>query len=103
MSLDKEDIIEVNQYNSVMINEYNGSITLQAINNGQDENYYQKWVFLSKWSKSAGGPVPDDKKRPMGVLLGDTVSDAKKTWQEIGRRMGWIDGVPRPKDDDIPF
>ena len=51
-----------------LLDEYQGNYSLIDTKN-VDENVYKTWVFLSRWQD--GKAVPIDKKRPMGIYLGD--------------------------------
>ena len=70
-SKELENVIETTEYDGVQLAEYNGKYSINGIQKGQNDVYYLKWIFCSKWSKGEGGFVPDDKKRPMHVVLGD--------------------------------
>ena len=65
------EVIKVDQYKAVQLQEYKGIYGLLALNvgGGENETYYKQWVFLSKWSN--GQSQPTDMRRPMGVRLGD--------------------------------
>lgn len=66
------DVIEVDHYNGVQLRCYDGKYGLLSMQKGQNEVWYKKWVFLSRWSKSQKEPLPDtNKKLPMAVRLGD--------------------------------
>jgi len=54
----------------IFLSQYEGKYALQA-GKHTDNDDYPDWVFMSKWSKSKGEFVPDMKKRPMGVYLGE--------------------------------
>ena len=73
MSIEDESIatLEVDTYNAIALQEYDGRYGLLALERGKNDVLYKKWVFLSRWSKLKGGPVPGDKKLPMAVRLGD--------------------------------
>ena len=83
MAEDEKDVLKVNQYDGIMINEYNGKINLNAVERGSNEVWYKVWCFLSSWSKEAGGPVPNDKKRVMSVHIGDSKAEAVTNLRKI--------------------
>jgi len=60
----------------IQVNEYNGNYSLQAAKQKEDKIYLD-WAFLSKWDEGTRGFVPDEKKRPMSVYLGDRESAIK--------------------------
>ena len=87
-----------------MLDEYNGNYSISACKNN-DKGIFKDWVFLSKWDQETRGWTPDEKKRPMGIYLGD-----KKKAIEALRfflvQLGATDpGDPAPDDPDsqIPF
>lgn len=70
--IDEEYIHEVDHYNGIQIQKYNGIFGLLAMQKGggeQKEVWYKIWTFLSYWKN--GEAVPGDKKRPMAVRLGE--------------------------------
>ena len=79
----EENVIEVNQYDGIVINEYSGNYSLNAVKKGSNEVWYKVWVFLSKWDKAAGGAVADDKKRVMSVRIGDSSAEAVQTLRAL--------------------
>ena len=79
--VNEEEVIKVDYYNSVMIEEYNGKYSICAVDNGQNECFYKKWVFLSRWRN--GEAVPDDRKMPMKVALGDDKAQAVRTLETL--------------------
>jgi len=74
MSYD-ERIIEVDPYNAIGLHEYDGKYSLVALELKGDSVWHKIWVFLSKWR--SGEAVPDNKKRPMMVKLGDKATARK--------------------------
>jgi len=81
--MEDQKIIEVNNYDGIKVDEYNGKISLVAMQKGQNEVWYLKWAFLSRWKKGETEPVPDTKKMPMKVLLGNDKEQAQKIIKEI--------------------
>jgi len=84
--IDEDKVIAVDTYNGMYLEQHEGNYSLKAIQIGKNEVPYLIWVFLSKWSKAAGGAVPDDKKRPMAVRLG-TRSEAVKALKQILKQI----------------
>ena len=80
--VNKYNEIDTTHYDAVQLDEYNGTYSIKAVQKGQNDVYYLRWVFTSKWSKTSGGFVPDDKKRPMHIVLGDKQT-ALNTLREI--------------------
>jgi len=54
----------------IILDEYEGKYSLNEAKNNNGV-IYRDWCYLSKWSKSEGGWIPDEKKRPKGIYLGD--------------------------------
>ena len=73
-AIEEERVIKTGHYDSIMVEEYNDKYYLRAIQNGKDDTYYMKWVFLSRWVN--GENVPDKRQLPMGCFLGETKADA---------------------------
>jgi len=70
-NMSDEKFWDRNKGYGVALNEYNGNYSLVA-SRDKDGVIYKDWVFLSKWQNSKA--VPDDKKRPMGIYMGDKQS-----------------------------
>jgi len=66
--INEDEIIMVDDRNGIEINEYEGNVSLNAVELGQNGVWYRQWVFRSKWQN--GGAVASDKKQPMSVRLG---------------------------------
>ena len=77
----------------VMLDEYNGNYSLIA-GKQTEQDLYKDWVFLSKWSQSDGGFVPDNKKRPMGVYLGERDSACEALRFFLTKLESEDEGVP---------
>ena len=85
----EDSMISTSYGDGILIEEYKGNYGLIATTRGNNEVNYRQWVFLSKWSKAAGGPVPDTKKRPMAVRLGaDPVAVLEQLIIEAKRMKG---------------
>ncbi len=97
------DVIKVDHYNSLQMQIYDGKVGLMAIQNGENGNHYKVWCFLSKWSKAAGGPVADEKKRPMAVRIGETRPEAVKVLRELLAQLEGRGQAEPAGDDQIPF
>lgn len=67
--MNEENVIEINNYDGIQLDEYNGKYSLNAMQHGQNDVWYKRWVFLSRYKD--GEAVPDKKKQPMKVVLGD--------------------------------
>jgi len=80
------DVVEVDYYKGVQLQDYNGTIGLLAMDKKGGENmvWYKVWVFLGKYVK--GKSLPSNKTRPMAVRLGDKET-AVKTLKEILRQL----------------
>ena len=81
----EENVIEVNNYDGIQVDLYDGKYSLLAMQKGQNEVWYKRWVFLSRWKD--GKPVADEKKMPMCVRLGDKEQARqilKSIWEQIG-------------------
>jgi len=86
MDIDETKVIDINQYDSVRIDEYNGKYSLQELQKGQNDGvYYMKWVFLSRWKD--GKSIPIDKKRPISVNIGGDKSEAIKTLETLLKQV----------------
>ena len=94
---EKETIMVGDSKYGVTVNEYNGSISLNKVEKGSNEVLYQQWVFLSKWQN--GGAVPDDKKRPMGIWLGE---DKAQAVQYLRQLASIIQGIPEKEEAPAP-
>lgn len=77
-------VIETAKNYGVEVEEYKGIYGLVANTKGQNEVWYKVWVFLSKWQNKQA--VPDDKKRPMSIRLGDK-DTAIKTLQTLLKQL----------------
>lgn len=73
----EENIIEVNNYDGIKVDEYQGKYYLVAMQKGQNEVWYMRWCFLSRFKKGEKEPFPSDKKQPIKVVLGDKESAMK--------------------------
>ena len=96
----EENVIEVSGRDGITINEYNGKYSLNAVEKGNNEVWYKKWVFLSKWSKEAGGPVADESKRVMSVKIGDSKAGAIETLKQL---MNSLTGKTTDESGEIPW
>jgi len=61
---------ERNKGYGITIDEYRGNFSLIAARQKEDK-VYKDWVYISEWDENSRGFVPSEKKRPMGVYLGD--------------------------------
>ena len=95
--INEDEIIKVDDQNGIEINEYNGNVSLNALELGQNGVWYRQWVFRSKWEN--GGPVASDKKQPMSIRLGP--ADGPVAIAVIDALQGR--GNQIIKDGDIPF
>ena len=84
--MSEANIIKIDRYSGVALNEYDGKFSIQTYNLGSNEVWYLVWVFLSKWSKGSSKAVPDEKKRPMAVRIGDKAT-AIKTLQTLLKQL----------------
>jgi hypothetical protein len=83
---DLETVLRVDHYNGIKVEQHNGVYGLLAMQKGSGENevWYKKWVFLSKWKNGKG--EPNDKKQPMAVRLGDKETALKvlrEAWEAV--------------------
>jgi len=100
-TLTNEDVIKVNYYNSIKLEEYNGKYSLCAVDNGKDETYYLKWCFLSEWKN--GAAVPGDRKMPMKIVLGDNKEQAIGTLELLLAELQGKSDSSEDQQDDTPF
>jgi len=88
----------------MILDEYNGNYSISACKKN-DKGLFKDWVFLSKWDQETRGWAPDEKKRPMGIYLGDR-EKAIKALRFFLRELGASDpGDPAAdgSEDAIPF
>ena len=86
----------------IMLDKYNDNYSLVAGRKSEkDGAQYKDWCFLSKWEN--GGPVPDDKKRPMGVYFGDRQKAIEALEFFLKALKGSPTAGPEPADSEIPF
>ena len=100
-ALEEKDIIKINTYNSIKLEEYNGKYSLCAVDNGQNETFYLKWCFLSEWKN--GAAVAGDRKMPMKIVLGDNKEQAIGTLELLLAELKGKSDSPAEQPDDTPF
>lgn len=101
-AINPDDVIKVDNYNGIIINEYEGSYSLNAVDAGQNDTYYIAWCMPSFFDKAQKKrrfreESRGEKPTPVKIKLGDSFAEAKVTWEEIGKRAGFIE------DNDDPF
>ena len=100
-ALDEKDVIKINTYDSIKLDEYKGKYSLCAVDNGQNETFYLKWCFLSKWEN--GAAVPGDRKMPMKIVLGDNKEQAISTLEILLAELQGKSDSSEDQQDDTPF
>jgi len=95
-------------HEGVMLDEYNGIISLVAANKGKNGEVYMKWGYPQKF----GEKVPIDKSLPWKVTLGSQ-EEALKTLRYFAELLGGKTGETKRNppdvqngpygDDNVPF
>lgn len=76
--------IEIDHYNGIDIEEYNGVYGLISMYKGGGEEmsvWYKRWCFPSKWKN--GRAVPDEKSKPVAVRIGHGQKETLETLKQI--------------------
>jgi hypothetical protein len=99
--------IKVGTNSGVQINEYNGSINLQAGYEQKDGKIALEWVRYQHYDKIEKKKVPDAKDLPLRVYLGSkerSIEVLKELLGQLGYEIhqGEMDGR-YPDDSEIPF
>ncbi len=100
-------MIDKEYQEGVILNKYEGEISLIAGNAAQDGKIWMKWAFPQK--RVDGQNVPNEKARPQGVMIGYGKDQAIKTLNYFldileGREVKVEDPrMPEPPEDNIPF
>ncbi len=100
-ALEEEDVVKVDNYNSVTIQEYDGKFSLNAVQNGQNDNFYLKWAFPSEWKN--GKQKAGDKAWPVRVMLGDRETAINVLSTVLIKLKGQASEIPDVPEDNIPF
>jgi hypothetical protein len=101
------DPIEITEKVGVVLDEYQGKYSLKKMTLGKNGTWYPEWVFLSEWKD--GGPVPSEKKRPMGTYLGDKATALKALaaiYHELkgdAKPASKEEPVQLPDEENLPF
>lgn len=63
--------IDVDEYNAVQLQDYNGTFGILALSlaGGENTTYYKKWAYASYYKN--GKKITADKPTPVAVRLGD--------------------------------
>ena len=88
----------------LVLDEYNGNLSIIASKRKEDK-IYKDWVYISEWDENTRGFVAGNKKRPMGIYLGDR-EGAIKALRFFLKELGATDpGDPAPgaPEESIPF
>lgn len=86
----------------MLIDEYNGNISLVLAQEGKDGKIYKRWSFPQVYDKEAMQNKASDKALPVKIPLGESAEAAIEHLLEAARELGWVE---RKGGDDgsIPF
>ena len=76
----------VDNYNGVSVDVYNNVFGLLAMNRGNNDVWYRRWIFRTRWVN--GASKPDGKAMPLAIRLGDkatALDTLKKLMDDIQR------------------
>ena len=92
------------KYNEgILIDEYNGNISLVLAQEGNDGKIYKRWAFPQVYDKAEKDNKPGAKALPIKLPLGEDTQDAINTLLTLAVKLGW-DGSDNNKPiEDIPF
>jgi hypothetical protein len=100
-ALTGKDVFKVGKRAGIHLKEYKGKFTVVQTREGEGDVHYLDWVFLSQWKN--GEHVPDEKKRPMGIWLGDE-DTALEALRDIIKQIQVMRMEPHAdNEDDYPF
>ena len=63
------EVHPIDDYNGVAVDVYKGIFAIMSMNKGQNDVWYKKWIFWSRWLN--GASKPDGKAKPLAIRLGD--------------------------------
>ena len=103
MAFDEKFIITNPKYKEgILIDEYNGNISLVLAQAGKDGKIYKRWAFSQVYDKETMQNKASDKALPIKLPLGESADEAIERLLELARELGWVE---RKGGDDgsIPF
>ena len=91
------------KYNEgILIDEYNGNISLVLAQASKDGKIYKRWAFPQVYDKEEMQNKASAKALPIKLPLGESTEEAIERLLELARELGWVER--RGGDDNsIPF
>lgn len=99
-ALTQEDVIVIDNYNSVKLDEYNGKYSLCAVDNGQNETYYMKWSYPKVFKN--GNSEPGEKMLPVKVIIGGDKEQAIMTLEQLLEELKGGATQTAPAEQPVP-